>query len=319
LREHLWHERNFTGKLSAIRWAKLGVASAPDGLSSPNWGEVIDPIFPSGPSSLLNVTAKLSEQLDWLHREKPDYLISFPSNLLALSQYAEQTGSKLPRVQHLRVVGETLTAEMRKALEDSWSTSVIDMYTCEEAGYLATQCPQSEHFHVQSENVILEIVDDEGRPCPVGVSGRVLITSLNNFATPLIRYELGDYAEFGPPCVCGRGLPVIKRILGRKRNRLIMADGESRYSLFPYLGEHGQIASVTGVKVKQFQCVQHTVQRIEIKLVTERELTLEEQARVTQLMQGHLGYAFEIFYTFLEDIPRGPNGKFEEFISLVDA
>jgi phenylacetate-CoA ligase len=319
LREHLWHERNFTGKLCAIRWAKLGVASAPDGLSSANWGEVIDPIFPSGPSSLLNVTAKLSEQLDWLHREKPDYLISFPSNLLALSQYAEQTGSKLPRVQHLRVVGETLTAEMRKALEDSWSTSVIDMYTCEEAGYLATQCPQSEHFHVQSENVILEIVDDEGRPCPVGVSGRVLITSLNNFATPLIRYELGDYAEFGPPCVCGRGLPVIKRILGRKRNRLIMADGESRYSLFPYLGEHGQIASVTGVKVKQFQCVQHTVQRIEIKLVTERELTLEEQARVTQLMQGHLGYAFEIFYTFLEDIPRGPNGKFEEFISLVDA
>ncbi|MEI6121770.1 MAG: hypothetical protein WCP90_04605, partial [Opitutae bacterium] len=76
---------------------------------------------------------------------------------------------------------------------------------------------------------------------------------------------------------------------------------------------------VTGVKVKQFQCVQHTVQRIEIKLVTERELTLEEQERVTQLMQGHLGYAFEIFYTFLEDIPRGPNGKFEEFISLVDA
>lgn len=319
LREHLWHERNFLGKLSAIRWAKLNFATAPDGVSSPNWGEVIDPIFPSGPTSLLNVTSKLSEQFEWLHREKPEYLISFPSNLLALSQYAEQNGLKLPQVRQLRVVGETLTADMRKALIDSWHTSVIDMYTCEEAGYLATQCPQSEHFHVQSENVILEIVDDEGRPCPVGVTGRVLITSLNNFATPLIRYELGDYAEFGPPCACGRGLPVIKRILGRKRNRLIMADGESRYSLFPYLGEHGQIASVTGVKVKQFQCVQHTVQRIEIKLVTERELTVEEQARVTQLMQGHLGYPFEIFYTFLEDIPRGPNGKFEEFISLVEA
>jgi phenylacetate-CoA ligase len=319
LREHLWHERNFLGKLSAIRWAKLNFATAPDGVSSPNWGEVIDPIFPSGPTSLLNVTSKLSEQFEWLHREKPEYLISFPSNLLALSQYAEQNGLKLPQVRQLRVVGETLTADMRKALIDSWRTSVIDMYTCEEAGYLATQCPQSEHFHVQSENVILEIVDDEGRPCPVGVTGRVLITSLNNFATPLIRYELGDYAEFGPPCACGRGLPVIKRILGRKRNRLIMADGESRYSLFPYLGEHGQIASVTGVKVKQFQCVQHTVQRIEIKLVTERELTVEEQARVTQLMQGHLGYPFEIFYTFLEDIPRGPNGKFEEFISLVEA
>ena len=319
LREHLWHERNFSGKLCAIRWAKLGEAPAPDGISSPNWGDVIDPIYSSGSTSLLNVTAKLSEQLDWLHRQKPDYLISFPSNLLALSQYAQQNGLKLPKLEHLRVVGETLTAEMRKKLEESWSTPVIDMYTCEEAGYLATQCPQAEHFHVQSENIILEIVDDEGRPCPVGVTGRVLITSLNNFATPLIRYELGDYAEFGPPCKCGRGLPVIKRIHGRKRNRLIMPDGDSRYSLFPYLGEHGQIASLTGVKVKQFQCIQHTIQRVEIKLVTERELTLEEQARVTQLMQGHLGYPFEIFYTFLEDIPRGPNGKFEEFISLVEA
>lgn len=318
LREHLWHERDFLAKLCAIRWAKLGVAVAPDGLPNPNWGEVINPIFPTGPSSLLNVTTKLSEQLEWLDREKPDYLISFPSNLLALSQYAQENNLKLPQVRHLRVVGETLTEDMRKVLANSWNTSVIDMYTCEEVGYLAIQCPQAEHFHVQSENIILEIVDDQGRPCPVGVTGRVLITSLNNFATPLIRYELGDYAEFGPPCACGRGLPVIKRIHGRKRNRLIMPDGESRYSLFPYLGEHGQIASLTGVKVKQFQCVQHTIQRVEIKLVTERELTLEEQSRVTQLMQGHLGYPFEIFYTFLEDIPRGPNGKFEEFISLVE-
>ncbi len=318
LREHLWHERDFFAKLSAIRWAKLGVAAAPDGLGCPDWGEVVEPIFPSSPTSFLNVTAKLSEQLDWLHREKPDYLISFPSNLLAMSQFVREKGLKLPQVRQLRVTGETLTPEMRNILQDLWSTSVVDMYTCEEAGYLATQCPQADHFHVQSENVILEIVDDHGRPCPVGVTGRVLITSLNNFATPLIRYEIGDYAEFGPPCACGRGLPVIKRIHGRKRNRLIMPDGESRYSLFPYLGEHGQIARLTGVKVKQFQCVQHTIQRVEIKLVTERELTLDEQLRVTQLMQGHLGYAFEIFYTFLEDIPRGPNGKFEEFISLVE-
>lgn len=318
LREHLWHERDFSGKLCAIRWAKIGVASAPEGVRRPNWGQVVEPIFSSNVSSLLNVTAKLSDQLEWLNREKPDYINSFPSNLLALTQYAQQNGLKLPLVRQLRVVGETLTAETRKVLEESWGTSVVDMYTCEEAGYLATQCPQAEHFHVQSENVILEIVDDHGRPCPVGVPGRVLITSLNNFATPLIRYELGDYAEFGPPCVCGRGLPVIKRIHGRKRNRLIVPDGESRHSLFPYLGEHGQIARVTGVKLKQIQFIQHTINKVELKLVIERELTQEEQSRVTQLIQGHLGYPFEIFYTFLEDIPRGPNGKFEEFISLVE-
>jgi phenylacetate-CoA ligase len=199
----------------------------PKGAPGQNWGEVVEPIFTCGPASLLNVTAKLSEQFEWLQSEKPDYLISFPSNLLALSQYAQQNGLKLPQVRQVRVVGETLTSTMRKALVDAWGVPVVDMYTCEEAGYLAAQCPQADHFHVQSENVILEIVDDVGAACPVGVTGRVLITSLNNFATPLIRYELGDYAEFGPACPCGRGLPVIKRIHGRQRNRLIMPSGES--------------------------------------------------------------------------------------------
>ncbi|MEI6598328.1 MAG: AMP-binding protein, partial [bacterium] len=310
----LWHERDFSGKLCAIRWASAGVAMPPNGTPGQNWGEVVEPIFASGPTSLLNVTAKLSEQFEWLQREKPDYLISFPSNLLALVQYVQENGLKLPPVQHIRVVGETLTSATRKALVDAWGVPVVDMYTCEEVGYLAAQCPQADHFHVQSENVILEIVDDEGRACPVGVTGRVLITSLNNFATPLIRYEVGDYAEFGPPCTCGRGLPVINRIHGRQRNRLIMPSGES---LFPYLGEHGQILKETGVKVRQFQCVQHSIKSIEIKLVLERALNAEEQGRVTLMMQRHLGYPFEISYTFLPDIPRGPNGKFEEFISHV--
>lgn len=315
LREHLWHERDFSGKLCAIRWATPGVAMPPEGMPGQNWGDVVEPIFPSGKAALLNVIAKLSDQLEWLQREKPDYLVSFPSNLLALTHYVQTNGLKLPRVRQLRVVGETLTASMRKTLEEAWNTPVIDMYTCEEAGYLAVQCPKAAHFHVQSENVLLEIVDGEGRPCAVGVQGRVLITSLNNFATPLIRYEVGDYAEFGPPCECGRGLPVVKRILGRQRNRLIMPTGES---LFPYLGEHGQIMKETGVRVRQFQCVQHTLEKVELKLVLERELTTDEQARVTLMIQRNLGHPFEISYTFLEDIPRGPNGKFEEFISHVN-
>ena len=317
LREHLWHERDFSGKLCAIRWASLGVALPPSGRPAPNWGEVVEPIFPSGPAGLLNVTAKLSEQLEWLQREKPDYLISFPSNLLALTDYVRTNGLKLPTIRQLRVVGETLTAATRQVLSESWGVPVVDMYTCEESGYLAIQCPQAEHFHVQSENVILEIVDDEGKACPVGVTGRVLITNLNNFATPLIRYEVGDYAEFGPPCACGRGLPVVKRILGRQRNRLIVPGGESMYSIFPYLGEHGDITRETGVKLFQFQCVQHSIDKVELKLVMERGLTLAEQQRVIKMMQRHLGYPLEIYCTFLSDIPRGPNGKFEEFISHV--
>ena len=82
------------------------------------------------------------------------------------------------------------------------------MYSCEEAGYIALQCPQAEHYHCQSESVLVEVLDDEGRPCTPGQVGKVVLTALHNFAMPLIRYENQDYAEVGPPCACGRGLPV---------------------------------------------------------------------------------------------------------------
>ena len=142
----------------------------------------------------------------------------------------------------------------------------------------------------------------------------MLITSLNNFATPLIRYELGDMAEFGEPCACGRGLPVIRRIHGRKRSRLLLPSGES---LFPFLGEHGDIARATGVKLHQFQCVQHSLEDIELKLVLERALDSNEQAAVSALMQRNLGHPFRIRFSFPAQIPRGPTGKYEDFVSLI--
>ncbi len=315
LRDHLWQKRDLSAKLSAIRWLPRGEAEAPTGRAAANWGPPIAGLFPGGPFSILNVVATLPEQLAWLKREKPDYLASFPSNLRALADYALRHGEALPKVRSLRTIGETVTPETRRFLTETWGATLADIYTCEEAGYLALQCPGTGHYHVQSENVLVEIVDETGHPCPPGKSGRVLISSLNNFATPLLRYEIGDYAEFGEPCACGRGLPVLRRILGRRRNRLHLPSGEN---VFPYLGEHGQILQLTGVKVREFQCVQHDLRRVEVRLVADRVFTAEEESKAAATMRENLGHPFEIFYTFHQAIERGPRGKFEEFVSLID-
>lgn len=314
LREHLWHARDFSGKLGAIRWYARGVAEAPAGANDPSWGVIVAPLFATGPSCSLNVSATLAQQVDWLRREKPDYLVSFPSNLLALARYAQAQAVTLPAVREIRTIGESVNPDARRDIEAAWQSKIADIYTCEEAGYLAIQCPVSGDYHVQSENVILEIVDEQGAPCPPGKVGQVLITSLHNFATPLIRYEVGDMAEFGEPCLCGRGLPVIRRIHGRKRSRLRLPSGES---LFPYLGEHGDITRATGVALHQFQCVQHSTEEIELKLVMARPLDTQEQASVTALMQRNLGHPFRMRFSFLQDIPRGPSGKYEDFLSLI--
>lgn len=314
LRDHLWHGRDFMGKLAAIRWFPRGTAEAPTGVHHPTWGNIVAPVFASGPSVSLNVVASLEQQIDWLMRERPDYLVSFPSNLVALAEYARAQGISLPALREVRTIGESLAEPARHLIQQAWQCNVVDIYTCEETGYLALQCPVSGHYHVQSENVILEIVDESGRPCPPGQTGQVLITTLHNFATPLIRYEIGDMAEFGEPCACGRGLPVIRGIHGRKRNRLMLPSGQS---VFPYLGEHGDIKNATGVNTHQFQCIQHSLEEVELKLVMDRPLTVSEQATVASLMQSHLGHPFRITFSFPAEIPRGPTGKFEEFISKI--
>jgi phenylacetate-CoA ligase len=215
MREHLWHDRRLDGKLAAIRRAPPGAAMAPLGLNSASWGPASGSVYPTGPAVLLNVASALPAQLDWLLREDPDYLISLPSNLIGLAKLCLARGVRLPRLAQVMAVGEPVTPELRAAVREAWGVPVKDSYSCEEAGYLAIQCPLHEVLHVQSENVLLEIVDDAGRPCRPGEAGRVLVTSLHNFATPLIRYDLGDLAEAGAPCACGRGLPVIARVLGR--------------------------------------------------------------------------------------------------------
>ena len=68
----------------------------------------------------------------------------------------------------MRTIGETLTPAQRALFRSAWDVDTVDLYSCEETGYLALQCPQHEHYHVQSENLLLEIVDDDGNPCASG-------------------------------------------------------------------------------------------------------------------------------------------------------
>ena len=103
------------------------------------------------------------------------------------------------------------------------------MYSAAEAGYLALQCPQQEHYHIQSESALVEVLDEAGNPCRPGETGTMVVTPLHNFAMPLIRYAIGDIAEVGAPCACGRGLPVLARLLGRVRQMLVLPSGARRY------------------------------------------------------------------------------------------
>jgi phenylacetate-CoA ligase len=175
------------------------------------------------------------------------------------------------------------------------------------------QCPDTELLHIQSETMMVEILDEIGAPTPPGEVGRVVVTNLHNFAMPLIRYEIRDFAEPGGPCPCGRGLPTIRRVVGRLRNMLVLPSGEKRW---PLTGFHDfrDIAPI-----RRYQIVQKSVEQLEVRFVVDRPLVVAEEDKLRATIQNAIGHPFDIYFVYVDDMPNTPGGKFEEFISEVSA
>jgi phenylacetate-CoA ligase len=300
LRDHLWHQRDFNGKLASIRGrVELGAAHG--------WGPATDVAYRSGPVSMCNTNLPVGEQAQWLMRENPDYLISVASNAHALAIYCREHGLRPSGLREVRTYGEALHPDMRTLCRQAWDVPVVDMYTCSEGGYLALQCPEHEHYHVQSESVLLEVLNQQGLPCAPGEIGKVVITPLHNFAMPLVRYDIGDYAEVGPECACGRGLPVLRSIMGKTRHVLRLPGGDMR---FPRFGE-AQFPSIA--PVRQFQVVQKSLDSIEVNLVVAHALTAAEEQNMREHVLANLQHPFRISFVYREAIPRAESGKYEDF------
>jgi len=247
--------------------------------------------------------------------ENPDYLLTYPTNLHALACYFQAEGIELPGLKQIQTISEILYDETRSLCQKVFSVPVIDAYSTRETGYIALQCPEHEHYHIQSEVVLVEVLNEQGISCAPGEIGRVVITPLHNFAMPLIRYEIGDYAEVGDTCPCGRGLPVIRRILGRTRNMLTLPTGDKicpRLDILKY-------TEITGVNIRQAQLMQQAIDKIEMRLVSDETLTLDQEQKLRQFIQKTLGHPYHMTLTYHQQLPRNQAGKFEEFISAIES
>jgi phenylacetate-CoA ligase len=174
----------------------------------------------------------IPELLNELHRLRPDYLFvnGVVARQLALAQL--DSDNEPIKIEQFLTVSDRIDPQLRTLIREVFGGRIIDRYSSEEFGYIALQCPVHDHLHVCSPSLVVEVVDDEGNACDVGVPGRVLVTSLHNFAMPLIRYDIGDIAEFGEPCDSGFNWPVLNQVNGRIRDSITLPDGEFRLVTF---------------------------------------------------------------------------------------
>ncbi len=306
IRDHEWNKRNYQGSLSAIR------ANLDKFVQTKDWGSPVSLLFPSGPGQGVPITTPIHEQAKLLENFDPHVLLVYPSNLEALCAHWEKHGLALSRLAHLKTIGETVSEGLRARARNITGRAIEDNYSSQEAGPIAIQCPHSGLYHIMAESLIVEILDDNDEPCPEGQSGRVVITDLHNMASPVIRYEIGDFAEPGGPCDCGRKHPTLRRILGRRRNLLTLPDGGQHW---PLTGFH-YFSDV--VEVHQYQMIQHKIDEIELRVVTTDPLTTAQENGLRQITQKALGHPFQIhIHRSAERFPISNNGKFEEFISRI--
>ncbi|MEQ1803071.1 MAG: hypothetical protein ABL989_14175 [Gammaproteobacteria bacterium] len=310
IREHLWWRRDFTKRMGVIRFRKRDQRET-DGQVRNGWGAPVALLYRSGPSSAMHIGKSVEELADWLVRFDPSYLLAYPSIMAPLMDAVAARGGRPPSLQEVRLISEPVDPELQARLATEWQVRCTDLYSANEVGYIAFRCREEGALHVQSESLLVEILDEAGQPCAPGETGRVVITSLHNLATPLLRYEIGDYAEVGGPCKCGRGLPVLARVQGRVRNLVRTPDGRRYWPV-----SLGRIRSVTPIIQAQF--VQTALDAVELRVVCARELTLEETEDAVVKTRQALGYAFQVRVVPMDEIARGPTGKFEEFLSLVD-
>ncbi len=306
MRDHFWHRRDFSARHAFIR------ASRDVGLA-PGWGPPSSALFTAGESAVVSSQRTTAELLDWLVDLDPDYLRVQPITIRALARLALDRKLPLKRLREVRTVGETVTDSLRELVRAAWGVPIVDLYSSSECGMLALQCPMSGEYHSQSEVAIVEVVDSSGKVCEAGEIGRVVVTPLHNFAMPLIRYDTGDFAEAGHPCRCGRGLPTLKRILGRRRNRLHLPDGNTTWP---------QLSSMPWQElapaVERFQLRQEKDFSLVFRYEAREPLPADSLTRIGVALMDQLRYTLPIDFEHVAALPLSEAGKLEDFVSSIE-
>lgn len=303
MREHLWWQRDLSGTLAVVR------GNLSHTIRQDNWGPPVSLLGPSGPAHAFAMNQGSDMLLRQLQEVAADYLLIYPNVLEELLRLLRQQNGTLRNLRQIRCIGETLSQELREQTRELLGVEIADTYSSQEVGIIAIQCPSSGLYHLMAENLIVEILDAQGKHCADGEIGEVVVSDLHNFATPLLRYALGDHAEVGGLCPCGRQLPTLRRLLGRSRNMLRYPDGSRRWpcGFDPFR----QIAPA----IRQFQMIQTHLEQLELRLAVSQPLAAEQQTALVELIQQALAHPFDVTFRYFNDrIPSGPGGKFEEFV-----
>jgi phenylacetate-CoA ligase len=245
-------------------------------------------------------------------RVQPTLLFGHGHSVCVLAELVEELRITSIRPKGIIATSMMLLPHERAIIERVFGIKVTDLYGCEEVGLIACECERHEGLHLNVEQVLVEILREDGTPAEPGETGLVVVTDLLNRAMPLIRYRLEDLAERATaPCSCGRGLPMLRRVVGRTADFLKRRDG-SRVAGISLI--ENTLTRIPGIH--QMQIVQDELLHLVIRIVA----GIDFDAARRGALQDYFEEAFPGARITIEDVTEiqaEPNGKYRFSICRV--
>lgn len=246
-----------------------------------------------------------------VRQDRPQKLYGYASALYLLARYLNRGGWAAPQAWPRAVftTAEPLYDFQRAMIQSVFSCPVAVEYGCRDAGLIANECPAG-GIHIAAEGMVVEIL--QGREMHNGGTGEVVVTNLDSFAMPIIRYRTGDVGAIDEaPCPCGRGLPRLRSIEGRRTDFLVTPGGKVMHAL-------SVIYILREVpSIREFQVIQERLDRLSVRIVQDGSFSdaIREAitARLMRLFDGQVSVEIELAGA----ITRPASGKHRYVMSKV--
>lgn len=255
--------------------------------------------------------ANVSRFVERIRERRPKMVFGYPSAISHIASHAKKQGVRLDDlgVKVVFCTSERLYDHQREVISAAFSCPVANGYGGRDAGFIAHACPAG-GMHITAEDVIVEIIDEQGNVQPTGVAGEIVVTHLATADFPFIRYRTGDIGTLSDEaCPCGRGLPLLKDIQGRSTDFVVASDGTVMHGLsLVYI-----LRDIPGMKA--FKVIQESRELTRVLMVTEPPFTENRIADVITGFKQRLGSSVEIQVELAQSIPAEASGKFRYIVS----
>lgn len=257
--------------------------------------------------------SKIKDYMDRMVKYGPKVLIAYPSALYEFSKYIDKNNINPPHLESIITSAETLYDFQRILIENVFKCKIFNRYGCREFGSIAHECSEHQGLHINSEHLIIEFLGNKDYENTNGdENSKLIITDLDNYAMPFIRYEIGDLGKlWDHSCNCGRNLPLMD-IKGRTFDVIIGTNGKI------IDGHFFSILLRTFVKgIEKFQVIQKSKNDLNIKITTNNEFKSNNIYKLKNKIAEYCGNDMKVNFDIVTKIKPNKSGKHRFIISEI--